>query len=70
MNYRKCKSGMLEVKLVRQTATRQTSTCFNLTIKYELYPVDNGKPSQTLKQGSDIIQTKFYNDATISGQIR
>lgn len=68
MKYRKCKSGLLEVKLVRQTETRLSSTYFNLTIKYELYPLDNGKPLEHLKQGCDTIQTKFYNDATISGQ--
>lgn len=58
MKYRKCESGLLEVKLLRQTATRLSSTCFNLTMKYELYPLDNGKLLENLKQESDTIQTK------------
>lgn len=33
----------------RQTATRLSRTCFNLTMKYELYPLDNGKPLENLK---------------------
>lgn len=58
-----------KVKLVRQTATRLltrlSNACFNLTMKYKLYPLDNGKPLENANQGSN-IQTKFYNDVTIS----
>lgn len=34
-------------------------------MKYELYPLDNGKQLENFKPGSDTIQTKFYNDATV-----
>lgn len=51
------KNGMLEIKLVRQTATRLWSAYYNLTKKYKygLYLLDNGKPSENFKQGSDTI---------------
>lgn len=49
MNYKKYKSRKLELKLLRQTATRLSRTCFNLTMKYELYPLDNEKPLENLK---------------------
>jgi len=62
MNYKECKSEMMEIKLVRQAATRLSSTWYNLTKKYGFYPVDNGK----LLEGKSTIQSVFYNDATVS----
>lgn len=47
-----------------QAATRLSSTCYNLTKQYGLYPVDNGK----LLEGKHTIQSVFYNDTTISEQ--
>lgn len=45
--------GMVEIKPVRQEATRLSSTCYDhLTKKYGLYPVDNGKLLENFKQRS------------------
>lgn len=49
----------MEVKLVKDTATRLSNICFNLIMKYELYPLDNGKPLENLKE-VDTIQSKSY----------
>lgn len=60
------KSEILEIKLVRQAATRLSRTCYHLTEKYGLSLWI--KPLENFKQGNNTIQSKFYNDVTGSGQ--
>lgn len=56
--------GMVEIKLVRQAATRLSCTCYHhLTNKYGLDPVVIGKLLENFKQGSNTIQPKCFKDA-------
>lgn len=59
MNYKEYKSGMLEIKLVRQASTRLSRTCYK---DFILWIMEN------YQKGKNTIQSIFYNDATVGEQ--